>query len=729
MSALSLSKSIFLTGALGIAPLLAQTTTPGQLDTTFPTISLTPAGAHVRTAVPQLDGNLLIAGSFGTINTNTRLHAARLLAATGTFDSYHPQFNSYVNNVVVDPDGSAIYCGAFTGVNGTTVRQYVGRFASNGTLSNTFLPAVPSIANTVAKQNNNYIVASQVGLHRYLSSGNVDNTFDDYLGNTLTNAVLHTAVQPDGNILMGGPFVATTSAVNNMYFERISGFQGKVDATFKNPVLNGKVNVSSLQKDGRIIVGGAFTSVTPGGNTVLRSGLIRLLSGGTFDASFDPELSITGGGTPSVNCIATQADGKLLVGGLFTTVGHTISGTTTSYTRRGIARFNPDGTVDPTFDAKINSASYEVTSISILGDGKVLITGTFGAFNSVLRSSLVRLHNDTSSIVNDLRATDSTTVRWMRGGALPEITSATFQYSTNGTTWFPLGTGTGTRIDGGWQATTFVSLPSECQLRAFGTTTGGMYNGSVGIVSATGEYPIPVLAVAPTGGSDVPHGGTATVAPVAVGSSRNYSFDVKNTGTGDIDSFFVNITGANADQFTLISSPTPPITGPTGTAPFTVNFTPDDLGTRTATMTITSFDPELVPNSISITLQGDGVTEIEDWRYQHFGVTTDTGNAASNADPDGDGHTNELEFVAGLVPNNRASRFEQRVDASSGNAKIIFSPVVAGRTYEILTNLDLGTTWTPAVVGPPLDSGVERTFTETGAPDPKRFYRIRITKP
>ena len=45
------------------------------------------------------------------------------------------------------------------------------------------------------------------------------------------------------------------------------------------------------------------------------------------------------------------------------------------------------------------------------------------------------------------------------------------------------------------------------------------------------------------------------------------------------------------------------------------------------------------------------LTPIERWRQQHFGITTNTGDAANSADPDRDGVANLLEY--GLVTNPR----------------------------------------------------------------------------
>ena len=64
--------------------------------------------------------------------------------------------------------------------------------------------------------------------------------------------------------------------------------------------------------------------------------------------------------------VVTQSDGKILIGGAFTTV--------LGVPRRYIARLNPDGTLDMAFNPNADSA---VTAIAVQADGKILIGGDF----------------------------------------------------------------------------------------------------------------------------------------------------------------------------------------------------------------------------------------------------------------------------------------------------------------------------------------------------------------
>jgi hypothetical protein len=49
-------------------------------------------------------------------------------------------------------------------------------------------------------------------------------------------------------------------------------------------------------------------------------------------------------------------------------------------------------------------------------------------------------------------------------------------------------------------------------------------------------------------------------------------------------------------------------------------------------------------------LYGDVLAPMSSWRYDQFGTTNDTGDFADQADPDGDGHRNLIEYATGADP-------------------------------------------------------------------------------
>ncbi|MGN6385804.1 MAG: Calx-beta domain-containing protein, partial [Verrucomicrobiota bacterium] len=174
-------------------------------------------------------------------------------------------------------------------------------------------------------------------------AGAVDRTWNpDYFQHTdppynstpgANNTVHAIVAQPDGKTIIGGDF----TAVNTRNRNRIARMNndGSLDRSF-NPGTgaDGSVNSVVLQPDGRVIIGGGFTSF----NGTQRYGIARLQQNGLLDTSFNPGLGANG----VIRAMALQNDGKLLIGGDFTM----INGTNMNY----VARLNSNGTLDTSFN-------------------------------------------------------------------------------------------------------------------------------------------------------------------------------------------------------------------------------------------------------------------------------------------------------------------------------------------------------------------------------------------
>ena len=164
--------------------------------------------------------------------------------------------------------------------------------------------------------------------------------------------------QPDGKILLGGSFTSVLGVARN----RIARLNpdGTLDTAF-NPNANSTVYSIAVQADGKILAGGDFTSI--GGQT--RNRIARLDATTGLADSFNPNANFL------VFSIAVQADGVILAGGDFTTIG--------GQTRNHIARLNTDGTLDMAFNPNANGF---VSAIAVQADGKILAGGDFMA-NSI----------------------------------------------------------------------------------------------------------------------------------------------------------------------------------------------------------------------------------------------------------------------------------------------------------------------------------------------------------
>jgi hypothetical protein len=125
---------------------------------------------------------------------------------------------------------------------------------------------------------------------------------------------------------------------------------------------------------------------------------------------------------------------------------------------------------------------------------------------------------------------------------------------------------------------------------------------------------------------------------------------------------------------------------------------------------------------------GDGVDDA--WQNQYFGLNNP--DAGPDADPDGDGQDNQFEFSAGLVPTDAASRFPLRVEPVAGQSmqkRLVFSPRLDGRTYDILTSSTLASdSWSALTGGSVSDNADERTVTDQASTTALIFYRIESTR-
>jgi hypothetical protein len=105
------------------------------------------------------------------------------------------------------------------------------------------------------------------------------------------------------------------------------------------------------------------------------------------------------------------------------------------------------------------------------------------------------------------------------------------------------------------------------------------------------------------GSTSIADGGSfAYSGPTVLGASTDAVFTIENLGVQDLSLSgvpIVQIGGANADQFSVTAQPTTPIPG-NGSSSFTLRFTPTSGGTKAATISVASDDPNENPYDIAI---------------------------------------------------------------------------------------------------------------------------------
>ena len=223
----------------------------------------------------------------------------------------------------------------------------------------------------------NFNGAATPFLCRLLSDGSKDLSFN--LGSGINGKVYCSLIQSDGKIILGGSFTSFNGA-NAVRLVRINS-DGSIDTTFNTTsgASSGIIYSISLQTDGNLIIGGSFTKY----NDVNANRVARILPNGNLDSTF----AIGSGAGSLVEEVHIQQDGKIILGGSFTSFNGTTCGR--------IIRLNNNGTVDATF-VQGTGFNDNISALTTQTDGKILVGGSFISFNGVTANGIIRLNPDGS---------------------------------------------------------------------------------------------------------------------------------------------------------------------------------------------------------------------------------------------------------------------------------------------------------------------------------------------
>jgi uncharacterized delta-60 repeat protein len=253
----------------------------------------------------------------------------------------------------------------------------------------------------------NYGGKFSCGIVRYNPDGTLDTTFDGD-GKTFVRIrdvwnCRSMALQTDGKIVLVG-------ATGREDFEpgmdgdfvvvRLNA-DGSLDTTFDG---DGKVitrlsefqdmaNDVAIQPDGKIVVTGIRYTGIVGGWYVSDFATVRYNADGSLDTTFDADGIVTTKFSDYQDIafgVGIQPDGKIVV------VGNSYINTVEDF---ALVRYNPDGSLDTTFDSdgKVVSNLFDsdevATSVVIQADGKILTAGSYQSGNFFV---LARYNSDGS---------------------------------------------------------------------------------------------------------------------------------------------------------------------------------------------------------------------------------------------------------------------------------------------------------------------------------------------
>jgi uncharacterized delta-60 repeat protein len=178
---------------------------------------------------------------------------------------------------------------------------------------------------------------------------------------------------PDLRAIIGGNFTSYNGTPAN-YLAAVKP-DGSIDAAFNS----GGSGPSSLVQQlaivsgNKIVIAGSFGTY----NGVSRKRIARLNTDGTLDTTFNPGT----GANYAIFALAVQQDGKYIIGGDFTSY----NGTPVNR----LARINSDGTLDTTFNVG-TGLDTRVYSIGVQSDGKIVVGGAFTSYNGTTKKYLAR---------------------------------------------------------------------------------------------------------------------------------------------------------------------------------------------------------------------------------------------------------------------------------------------------------------------------------------------------
>ena len=379
----------------------------GSIDGSF--IYGTGFNDYPRDVALQSDGKIILTGNFTTYN-GTSINRILRLNSNGSIDATFnvgTGFNFNGNTITIQSDGKILVGGSFTSYNGTGINRIV-RLNTNGSIDNSFVVGT-AFNNTVfdiyIDNNNNIICGGNFTTYkgisrRYIVAINQDGSIIDnlFFTTSLFSSLCNVITQNNDNkYLCGGSF----TSYNNI--SRGSIAQIESETIYTDLVIAGKLKNSfdsgigfaptstainysiQQQTDNKILIGGIFTSY----NGVSANCIVRLNTNGSIDGTFSygTGFAITTG-IPRVYSVCIQTDGKILVGGLFTSYNGTSAGS--------IIRLNSNGSIDGTFIYGTGFGFFNVYVITQQIDGKILVGGDFPSYNGTSANKIIRLNQNGS---------------------------------------------------------------------------------------------------------------------------------------------------------------------------------------------------------------------------------------------------------------------------------------------------------------------------------------------
>jgi uncharacterized delta-60 repeat protein len=286
---------------------LGRLNTNGSLDTSFHPIFTRPG--QVFTLATQAD-KVIAGGGFSRVNGPFVGSIVRLNEDSSVDTSFQTSvIAGHTLRVETQSDGKLMVLNDIV-ASGPSIFTGLLRLAANGARDTTFAPFTPSLFDTFTLQPDDKVLGViKNAILRLNTNGSVDTSFITIQNLYTINGL---KVQPDGRILVFG--AGDIGVINRKYPD------GTFDPTFQDPAPDKEVNAVDLQEDGKMIIGGDFHffGVNPNffSDIISRPYLARLRANGEVDETFSASLNAP------VSVVKVLKNGQIVIGGTFTSVSN-----------------------------------------------------------------------------------------------------------------------------------------------------------------------------------------------------------------------------------------------------------------------------------------------------------------------------------------------------------------------------------------------------------------------
>jgi uncharacterized delta-60 repeat protein len=213
-------------------------------------------------------------------------------------------------------------------------------------------------------------------------NGAIDLTFDPGAGTNFQISAIAPPTATAGPVI-GGSFTSYNGASANR-IARVNATTGALDTAFTTAGgtgFNGAVRAINLRASGQYYVGGTFTTY----GTTARGRIASLNSDGSLDTGFVP----TPGLTRTVRCLVGY-NAKQYAGGTFISPVNQLA----RYSSSGVRDTTLNaGTGIGSSDLATVILPIELDALAVQPDGKLLIGGVFSSYQGVTRYAIARLSN------------------------------------------------------------------------------------------------------------------------------------------------------------------------------------------------------------------------------------------------------------------------------------------------------------------------------------------------